>query len=86
MIRRLRRLLAVAPLAFACGPYADPMAAESGKPECGSTQLAKLTAGYAYDLHVVCGKTPVKDCAEIAKRPVREKWEPRFDAWAEECD
>lgn len=70
-----------------CGPYADPLAAESGgRPECGSEALAKLTAGYAIELSQACGSTPIKQCADIAKKPIRDKWEPRFDAWAEECD
>lgn len=87
MIRLLRRLFAVAPLAFACGPYADPLAAESGgRPECGSEELAKLTTGYALDLRAVCGNVEVKQCSGILKKPVQDKWFPRFDAWAEECD
>lgn len=97
MIRKVKaaflaalRRYAVVPVAFgalACGPFADPLAAESGgREECGSTALAKLTTGYALDLGTACGSTPVKQCAEILKKPVQDKWFPRFDAWAEECD
>lgn len=86
-MRRVLRLFAVAPLAFACGPFADPMAAESGgREECGSAAYAKLVAGYAIALNHACGSTPVAKCAEVLKGPVRDEWEPKLDRWAEECD
>lgn len=66
------------------GGYADPMAAESDNPECGTDALAKLTAAKAIDLNRVCGKTPVKDCAQILKQPVDDKYRPLFDKW-EKC-
>lgn len=70
-----------------CGPYADPLAAESGgREECGSAAYAKLVAGYAIALNQACGSTPVAKCAEILKAPVVAEHEPKFDKWAEECE
>lgn len=84
------RRYAVVPVAFgvlACGPFADPLAAEAGgREECGSTAYAKLVAGYAIALSQACGPTPVAKCAGIAKDPVIAEWEPKFDKWAEECE
>jgi len=70
--------------AIACGPFADPMAAESGNPECGTDALAKLIAGRAIDLKQACEPTPVEKCSRILKDPVIATWKPRFDAW-ERC-
>lgn len=83
----LARFVALFATLTACGPYADPLAADSGgREECGSTALAKLTTGYALDLRAVCGDVPIKQCAEIAKKPAQDKWFPLFDKWAEECE
>lgn len=81
----LARFVALFATLTACGPYADPLAAESGNPECGTDHLAKLIAGRAIDLERACGTTPVEKCADILKQPVFDKWEPRFTAW-ERCD
>ncbi len=97
MIRRVKQALltalrryAIVPVAFgvlACGPFADPLAAESGgREECGSAAYAKLVAGYAIALNQACGSTPVAKCAEILKAPVVAEHEPKFDKWAEECE
>lgn len=86
MIRRLiKRLLAGVPvLAFACGPFADPMSAESGDPNCGTDALAKLIAGRAIDLSEACRPDPVEKCGRLLRDPVEAKWAPRFEAW-ERC-
>jgi hypothetical protein len=73
--------LALAALAGCPNQYADPMAAESGNPDCGTDALAKLIAGRAKELSDACRPTPVKQCADILKDPVMAKWKPRFDAW-----
>ena len=77
--------LQVGLVASACvNQYADPLAAESANPECGTDALAKLIAGRAEEMSRVCRPSPVKTCATILKQPVIDKWKPRFDAW-EQC-
>ena len=94
MIRKVKRAFlaalrryAVVPVAFACscGPFADPMAAESGNPDCGTDALAKIIAGRATELSEACGSAPVEKCAGILKDPVIAKWQGRLDAW-ERCE
>lgn len=83
-VRRLFGAMLVPALAGCPQQWPDPMAAESGDPDCGTDMLAKLIAGRAVELQQACAPTPVEECSPLLKDPVTAKWKPKFDRW-EKC-
>lgn len=98
LLRRIDRALAVAEYtllgalvltvgvaAYGCGQqWPDPMAAESGDPNCGTDALAKIIAARAIELRHACGSAPVDKCENREAEEVRAKFDAKLDAW-EKC-
>lgn len=74
----------VALLAGCPGAYTDPLAAESGNPDCGTAELGKIMAARALELERACKPVRVEDCHNEQAEAVRAKYGKQLDVW-EKC-
>lgn len=68
-----------------CGPQFPDAVTPGDPPECGYSELARITSGYTAMLIERCGSyESLEECPREVREPVERAFEPRFIEW-ERC-